>query len=187
MVRIVLFHSILGLRDAERAIADRFREAGHSVLLPDLYAGRTAGTYAAGFALRDEIGAETVDGRARDALGEASADAVLAGVSAGAARIGRLWRDRPGTRGALLLCGPADWAGLPRPDLPVAVHLARPDPFEDEAVLDAWAADARASSALAVHRYDGVGHFFLDPALPDYHAGAAELCLERCLAFLASA
>ncbi len=186
MVQIVLFHAILGLRDAERDIADRFRDDGHSVLLPDLYAGRTAGTYAAGFALRDEIGAQTVEGRARAALDDADADAVLAGISAGAYRVGTLWADRPDTRGAILIAGPADWSGLPRPDLPVAAHLARPDPFDDETVLEAWAGDPRASAALAIHRYDGVGHYFLDPALPDYHAGAAELCLERCLAFLAS-
>jgi hypothetical protein len=67
----------------------------------------------------------------------------------------------------------------------VSVHLARPDPFDDEAVIADWASGA-GGVALRLHRYDGAGHYFLDRTLPDYDAGAAELCLERARDFLKS-
>jgi ATP phosphoribosyltransferase regulatory subunit HisZ len=57
-------------------------------------------------------------------------------------------------------------------------HLA-PDPFDEERVFTDWASEA-GEVALELHRYDGVGHYFLDHSLPGYDAAAAALCLERC-------
>jgi dienelactone hydrolase len=37
MAQVVMFHSALGLRDAELTAAERLRAAGHDVLTPDLY------------------------------------------------------------------------------------------------------------------------------------------------------
>lgn len=184
MADVVLLHSILGLRPLERGLAATFAEDGHRVVLPDLYDGATTEDYDEGFRLNAAIGEAQLADRARAALADAPDGAVLAGVSYGAFLVGQVWSDRPRTPGALLFCGPAPWMTPRRPGLPVSAHIARPDPFDDEAFFAEWAEDAGAV-ALDLHRYDGVGHLFIDPSLPDYGAAAAELCLTRARAFLA--
>lgn len=182
MATIILFHSILGLRPVEREIAKIFEADGHEVILPDLFEGRTVEDYDAGFALKDEIGEETIRDRARSALDQAPKANVLAGVSFGAFLIGDLWQNHLETAGALLFSGVAPWS----PSLPpfsVSAHIARPDPFDDEDFFVEWAAKA-GEVDLALHRYDGAGHYFLDKSLPDYDAQAARLCMERARAFL---
>lgn len=169
-------------RPVERALAAAFEADGHHVALPDLYNGRTAEGYDAGFRLKDEVGEEAIQARARAALAQAPEDAVLAGASFGAFLLGELWGERPGMAGALLLAGFAPWMEPRRPGLPVQAHVACPDPFDEEEVFAEWAGEAK-GAALELYRYDGVGHYFLDPRLPGY-AAAADLCLERCRAFL---
>ena len=183
MATVLLFHSILGLRAAERETAARFERGGHRVILPDLFYGRTAEGYEEGFALRDRIGDGTILARAEAAVAAAPENAVLSGVSFGAFLVGHFWGDRPRAAGALLFAGVAPWMSPRRAGLPVAAHLARPDPFDDEAVFENWAQEA-GDVALALHRYDGVGHSFLDRSLPGYDETAAEACLKRCLIFL---
>ncbi|WP_375691992.1 dienelactone hydrolase family protein [Pseudooceanicola sp. LIPI14-2-Ac024] len=182
MAHIVLFHSVLGLRPVEHGLAAEWRRDGHTVTLPDLFGGRTAETYDAGFAILEDIGLETVTGRALDVAAGLPDRPVLAGVSLGAGMAARAWAARPDARGVLLLCGPAPW-----PDevtgTPVQMHAARPEPFDDEAVFDAWKA-ANPGADLQVHRYDGVGHYFLDPSLPDYGAAADAKCRAECRRFL---
>ena len=80
--------------------------------------------------------------------------------------------------GAVLFAGCAPWMSPRRAGLPVCVHIARPDPFDDEAFFEDWA-DGAGDIALDFHRYDGVGHYFLDTSLPDHDAAAADLCMTR--------
>jgi dienelactone hydrolase len=183
MPHIVLFHSILGLRPVERDLAERFAKLGFDVSTPDLFGGQTSEDYAEAFAMQSEIGDDQILKRAEAAVADAPEDAVLAGVSFGAFLVGRLWGDRGALPGALLLCGIAPWMVPRAAGLPVACHLARPDPFDEESVFTEWQVDARGVD-LELHRYDGVGHYFLDPSLPDYNREAAGLCMERSLAFL---
>src|SRR6516164_1516112 len=84
MADVVLFHSILGLRQAEQEIAAALEGDGHRVIVPDLYDGARTDDYDEGFRLHDKIGEDTLVERARAALAEASEEAVLAGVSFGA-------------------------------------------------------------------------------------------------------
>jgi dienelactone hydrolase len=185
MATIILFHSILGLRDAEAAIAGRFRAAGHEVVLPDLYGGRSTDSYDEGFALHDEIGDAALLARATEAAAALPADAVLAGISMGAGIAGDLWASRPQTRGVLFLHGPGPLAPAPRPGTPLAAHIAEPDPYDDEDFIAEWIGEAqRRPIALEVHRYPGAGHFFTDPTLPDHDPAAAALALSRAVDFL---
>ena len=79
MADVVLFHSILGLRQAEREIAAALEGDGHCVIVPDLYDGARTDDYDEGFRLHDKIGEDALVERARAALAEASEEAVLAG------------------------------------------------------------------------------------------------------------
>lgn len=183
MAHILLFHSILGLRPAEREIAAAFSADGHSVTLPDLYDGQTTEDYEEGFRLKEDIGDAAILERARDVLTEVPDDAILAGVSFGAFLVGQFWGERPRMPAALLFAGGAGWARGLRDGLPVQAHIARPDPFDEEEVFAEWAA-TNPGVALEMHRYDAVGHYFLDRSLPDFDANAAKLCLKRSREFL---
>ena len=185
MPHIVLFHSILGLRPIERDLAREWEGDGHRVTLLDLYEGRAAETYDEGFRLYEEIGPEVVSRRAALAVAGSPADAVLAGVSMGAGLVGESWGRRPRARGALLIAGAAPWADDLRPGFPVQAHIARPDPFDPEEVFAEWVAETPGAS-LQMLRYDGVGHYFLDPSLPDHDARAASVARAAMRAFLQS-
>ena len=186
MAHIVLFHSILGLRPIERDLAREWEAEGHAMTLPDLYEGRTAKDYEEGFALYRQVGRAAVEQRAQAALGRVPEEAVLAGVSMGAGLVGAAWgAARPRMAGALLIAGITDWPSVLRPGLPIQAHIARPDPFDSEEVFEDWAAQ-NPGAALDLRRYDSVGHYFLDPALPDFGASAAAEARAAMLAFLAA-
>lgn len=185
MAEILLFHSVLGLRDLERAAADRLRAAGHGVTLPDLYDAARTDAYDEGFAIRDRIGWEAILARAEAAGDVTPRGAVLAGFSMGAGVAAHLWAGRPETSGVLLLHGLVDMPPAARPGLPLQLHLAEPDPFEDEEFFDDWLGMAeRAGLAAEIYRYPGAGHLFTDPALPDHDAEATALLWQRATAFL---
>jgi dienelactone hydrolase len=185
MPHILLFHSILGLRPVERDLAREWEAAGHDVTLPDLYEGRATDDYDRGFTLFREIGPAEVSARAAAAVQAAPEDAVLAGVSMGAGLVGNSWGARPRSRGALLIAGAAPWSPDLRPGLPVQAHIARPDPFDDEDYFADWTR-SNPGVALDLRRYDGPGHYFLDPALPDHDETAARNARAAMLAFLAA-
>lgn len=187
MATVFLCHSVYGLRDLERAAAERLRAAGHDAVTPDLYGGRTAATVEAGFAQRDAIGWEVIVARAAQAAEDLPAETVLGGFSMGAAVAAALWPERPATAGLLLLHGLVALPDNARSGLPVQLHLAEPDPWEDEDFVTEWTGDAaRAGIALETFRYPGVGHLFADPTLPDYDAAAAAAMWGRVLGFLES-
>jgi dienelactone hydrolase len=52
MASVIVFHSVLGLRDIEHRISDHLLAAGHAVVLPDLYAGETTDDLTEGFAIQ---------------------------------------------------------------------------------------------------------------------------------------
>jgi dienelactone hydrolase len=185
-VTIVLFHSMYGLRPAVRDAADRMRAAGHEVVVPDLYEGRTADTPEAGLALRDEIGRDELLRRAVAAAAPYSdGGLVYAGFSLGGAVAQNLALGDGRARGLLLLHGTSDIAEGARTELPVQLHVAEPDPYETDDWLSAWYLLMRKAGAdVEVHRYRGAGHLFTDPDLPDYDAEAAERTWAVALDFL---
>jgi dienelactone hydrolase len=183
MTHIVLFHSVLGLRPVELRAADRLRAAGHDVLTPDLYGGRTASTLDEGFELKDRIGWATIEQRAHHAVRDLPAHTVLAGMSMGAGVVSTLLPHRPDTAGVLLLHG---LAVIPaRVGLPVQLHMADPDALAPPADVSAWlAATTRSGVDAQVFTYPGAGHFYTDASLPDHHQPAATLTWQRVLDFL---
>lgn len=69
MATVLLFHSVLGLRPVELEVAEEWRGAGHDVVTPDLFDGRTAETCDGGFAILKDIGRQTVTERVLNARG----------------------------------------------------------------------------------------------------------------------
>lgn len=186
MARVVLFHSMLGLRSMELGAADRLRAAGHEVVTPDLYGGRTASTLEEGFRLKDHrIGWDTIERRAFAAVRDLPGDTVLAGVSMGAGVVSTLLPHRADTSAVLLLHGLAAIPATARAGLPVRLHVAEADGFAPPAEVSSWCeAASRAGADARVFTYPHAGHFFTDSSLPDHHAPAAALLWRRVLDFL---
>ncbi|MEW1842864.1 dienelactone hydrolase family protein [Nonomuraea angiospora] len=188
MARILLLHSMYGLRPAVHQAADRFRTAGHTVHVPDLYDGRVVDTPEEGTAIKEEIGRDELLKRAVAAAAPLSADGlVYAGFSLGAAIAQNLALGDERSRGLLLMHGTSDMAdGVSADDLPVQLHVADPDTYEPADWLNAWYIRMRRARAeVEVFRYPGVGHLFTDPDLPDYNAQAAERAWAVALDFVA--
>jgi dienelactone hydrolase len=185
---VVLFHSALGLRPAVHDVADRLRAEGHIVHTPDSFDGEVFESIEDGTRRRDEIGIPELMRRAMVAVADLPPELVFAGFSMGTGAAESLAGTRPGARGAILMHGALDPAGIGLeawPLVPVQIHYAEGDPLVDPTGVRALETAARASgAAVEVHVYDRVGHLFEDPSLPAHDAAAADLMLERVLAFL---
>ena len=188
-MNIMLFHSVYGLRPAVRAAADRLREAGHQVHVPDLFEGQTVESVEEGRELKDKIGNEELLRRAILAASPYSdRGLVYAGFSLGGSIAQNLAMGDEKARGLLLVHGTSDIAeGASVDELPVQLHVADPDPFETHDWLNSWYLQMQRTGAdVEVYRYPGAGHLFTDPDLPDHDAAAAELTWKVALGFLAT-
>jgi dienelactone hydrolase len=186
---VVLFHSMWGLRSAERGAAERLRAQGYRVASPDLFDGRTApGEIGAGFALMEEIGWSTIVGRASDALSRVPDDAALMGFSMGVGVIGEVWPDRLDAAAVACLHAPLVVPVGVRPGTPVQLHYAAGDRFAPLEQVAAFRRSAEAAGAVAVVReYADAGHYFTDESHPDYVAVAASAAWTDVLGMLRSA
>jgi len=189
MVTIVLFHHIQGLTDGVVGLADRLRTAGHEVVTPDFFDGKTFESIDEGFAYRRSSGID-VDQLADEAVADLPADVVYAGISFGVMSAQRLAQTRPGARGALLLeaCVPVGDDGFgPWPDgVPAQIHGMDADEFfAGEGDVHAAEEIVAAVPGSELYLYPGNGHLFSDSTLPGYDAAATDLLVERALAFLA--
>lgn len=188
-MNIVIFHSVYGLRPAVLAAADRLREAGHQVHVPDLFEGQTVETVEEGRELKDKIGKEELLRRAILAAAPYSGRGlVYAGFSLGGSIAQNLALGDEKARGLLLLHGTSDIAeGASVDELPVQLHVADPDPFEPHDWLNSWYLQMqRAGADVEIYRYPGAGHLYTDPELPDYDEAAAEQTWRVALGFLST-
>ncbi|GAA1389455.1 dienelactone hydrolase family protein [Luteococcus peritonei] len=177
MTTMILFHHVLGLTPGVIGLADRIREAGHEVVTPDLFEGRTFDNLSEGLAHVGSIGDGALLQRAEQACSAQPDDVVYAGLSLGVVVAQHLLQKRPGAVGGVLLHSFIAPAQLPGrwPDCPVHVFATDHDPFfvddGDLAAAQAW----RTSHAnLEVHLYPGHGHLLLEPGLPDHDAHLAQ-------------
>jgi dienelactone hydrolase len=189
MAEILLFHHVQGLTPGVHVFADRLREAGHTVHVPDLFDGRRFDTIDAGIAHVQEAGFDKVISDGRRIAEELPAELVYAGFSLGVMPAQMLAQTRPGAVGALLLHAcvpPSEFGGDWPAGVPVQIHGMDGDPsFAGEGDLDAARALVAANPDDAeLFVYPGDGHLFADPSLPDYDEEAAELLTQRVLEFL---
>ncbi|WP_372736912.1 dienelactone hydrolase family protein [Nocardioides sp.] len=191
MATVLLFHHIQGLTPGMTAFADRLREAGHTVHMPDLFGGRTFDTIQEGAAFTQSAEAPDFDALADQAAEELPASIVYLGFSMGVMQAQRLAQTRPGAEGAVLCeaCVPisGEWAFGPWPEgVPVQIHGMDADEFFAlEGDVDAARELVASVSDGQVFTYPGDAHLFADSSLPQYDAAAADLMTERILGFLA--
>lgn len=193
MADLVLFHSVLGLRESVLETAESLRDAGHSVRTPDLYGGPTFDDYREASAFVEKLGGiRELMSRTAAAVDGIDQPLVYAGFSNGGASAEYLACTRPDARAAVLFYaalpltafGAQAWPG----SVPVQVHYAEKDRFRDQGHVDALESAVRAAGAhYEFHEYPVTGHLISDSGLPDeYDAAAARLLMSRTLEFLAA-
>lgn len=186
MAEVVLYHHVQGLTEGLQALADTFRQAGHTVHTPDLFGGRTFGSIEEGMAFARDAGFGALAERGVAAAHDVGPEVVYAGVSLGVMVAQQLAQTRPGACGALFMdsCLPVSEFGDAWPTgVPVQIHGKEDDPFFQED-LDAARALVASTDDAELFLYPGDEHLFADSSLASYDAGAAALLTERALAFL---
>ena len=191
MAAVLLFHHAQGLTPGLRAFADDLRAAGHAVIMPDLFGGRTFASIDDGLAYVGTIGFDTMLERGTRAADVLPAGLVYIGFSLGVLPAQKLAQTRPGARGALLFhaCLPlsGDWTFGPWPaGVPVQIHGMDNDPiFVGEGDIEAAREIVAQAEDAELFLYPGDQHYFADRSLPSYDAEAAGLLTQRVLEFLA--
>ena len=188
MAGIALFHSALGVRPGITDAAERLRADGHEVLVVDQYDGRVFDDQAEAGRYVEQLGFPELMRRAVEAV-EGLADGFLvAGFSNGAGMAEHVATQRR-CGGALLMSGALPLALIGGPawpsGTPVQLHLATDDPLRDQAWVDAFVVDVRASGApVEVVEHPVAGHLFTDASRADeYDAAATEALWARALPF----
>ena len=190
MTTVVLFPSVLGLRQGELDAAARLRADGHEVLVPDLHEGRRFDAYDPAMAWAEELGVEPLFQRGLAAVADLPDGFVVGGFSLGSTVAVAVATQRA-VAGVLQLSGlnPVEWFG-PAAAWPAGVdsqaHQKLDDPFrEDEVTEAAVRAVEAAGGTLELFDYPGGGHLFTDPTLPEeYDPVATELLWSRVLPFV---
>jgi dienelactone hydrolase len=188
MAEVILFHHAHGLTRGVRDFAERLRQAGHTVHVPDLYEGHVFDTLEEGIAYAKEIGFGVIEERGQRAAEGLPNELVYAGFSLGVMSAQMLAQTRPDAKGALLFsaCFPtSEFGGAWPHGVPVQIHGMNGDPlFAEEGDLDAARALVAATSDAELFLYPGKEHLFADDSLPSYDQPAAALLIERVLRFL---
>lgn len=184
MTHVILFHHAQGLTDGVEEFAQRLRDAGHDVVVPDLYDGRIFDTLDEGVANAEAIGFETIIQRGEQAADALPANTVYAGFSLGTLPAQKLAQTRAGALGALLFHGgiPAATFGSEWPESTLLqMHVTEGDEWVELDEVEQLAGDA-AHAELFI--YPGSAHLVADPSLDEYDDELAELILERSILFL---
>jgi dienelactone hydrolase len=188
MADVVLFHHIQGLTSGVLELAERWRAAGHTVHVPDLFDGRTFDSIEAGVGYAREIGWDEIMARGERAAQSLPSELVYGGFSLGVVPAQQLAQTRPGAKGALFFysCLPAPEFGEWPAGLPAQIHGADADPiFMEEGDVDAARELVASADDVELFLYPGDQHYFADSSLPSYDAAASELLMQRVLEFLA--
>ena len=189
MADVLLFHHAQGLTEGVVALADRIREAGHTVHTPDLYDGHTFTTLDEGLGYAREVGFGDVQERGIRAADQLPSELVYVGLSLGVMAAQQLAQTRPGARGAVLVescVPPSEFGGSWPAGVPVQVHGMDADPiFAGEGDLDAARALVAEVDDAELFVYPGDRHLFEDASLASYDADATALLTQRVLDLLA--
>lgn len=192
MTTTVMFHSVLGIRPGLLAAADRLREAGHEVTVPDLFEGRVFDDYDEAIAFQQTVGHPAVLARAMSAVDGVPDGFVSMGFSMGCAPAVYAATQRR-VSGVLMVAGaiPASAfeLGLSWPaGVPAQIHQTLDDPWrEPEMLAETIREITDAGAEPEVFDCDGKGHLFMDPSLPaEYDEQAAALFWTRALGFIES-
>ncbi|MCL6463049.1 MAG: dienelactone hydrolase family protein [Acidobacterium ailaaui] len=188
MAEVLLFHHAHGRTAGVLRFAERLRQAGHTVHVPDLYEGRIFEEMKGGLHYAMKIGIQAIVERGVRAADMLPENLVYAGFSLGVLPAQKLAQTRRGAAGALFFhgCAPVSQFGPYWPlHVPVQIHAYDTDKvFMDGGDLFAARKLVANANAAELFLYPGKGHIFTDSSLPSYDEAATTLVLKRVLQFL---
>ncbi|MEV6008803.1 dienelactone hydrolase family protein [Streptomyces sp. NPDC051976] len=188
MAEVLVFHHGHGLTAGVREFAERLREAGHTVHVPDLFEGQVFDSLEEGIGYAEKIGFGTFVARGTAAAEKLPAELVYLGFSLGVLPAQKLAQTRPGAKAAVLIeaCVPvSEFGGAWPQGVPVQIHGMDADPFfAAEGDVDAARALVETAQDAELFLYPGDRHLFTDSSLPSYEEQAATRTTSRVLGFL---
>jgi carboxymethylenebutenolidase len=188
---VVVFHPWWGLNDDVVAYADRLAGEGFAVVAPDMFGGQVATTIEDAERLAQGADEAAIDSIALVALDHLAArlgpDGKLAALGFSFGAPWAMWSptQRRGVVATVVYYGTTGGSVLTDASVPVLGHFAENDPYEtDEWVAEFEGTLKSAGRDVAIHRYPGTRHWFAEPSRDAYRPEAADLALERTVAFL---
>lgn len=185
MIDVVCFHHALGVTPGVEALAQRLRDAGHRVEVPDLFDGATFATIDEGVAHAEELGVEVIAERGADLVAGRGARCAVLGLSLGVLPAQRAAQTVAGVRAAILCHAavPPSVFGDGWPTgVAVQVHLGERDPFAQEDLPAARELVEVAGGEL--HLYPTGAHLVTDASRPDHDPAIADRIVDRALRLL---
>ncbi|HET7904247.1 MAG TPA: dienelactone hydrolase family protein [Candidatus Eisenbacteria bacterium] len=190
---VLVLHAWWGLNETMKSFCGRLAAKGFVAFAPDFYDGRIADTVEGARKLAgglDEAKANAVIAGGVDFLSD-RADKTGDGLGVVAFSLG-VWfalglsvEDPDRVRRVVVFYGTRD-GDYGRSKASYLCHFAETDDFEPASSVRSMEDSIRAAGRpVAVHTYEGTGHWFLEPDRPDaYNEPAAKLAWERTAAFL---
>jgi dienelactone hydrolase len=186
VAHVVLFHHAIGLTRGVAAFADKIRQEGHVVTVPDLFEGRTFDSLEDGVRHAESIGFDVIADRGGAAVAGLEPGIVTAGFSLGVLPAQKIAQTRPGVLGAILYSGavpPGMFGGDWPADVGLQMHLGEQDPWCEEDLPVAQEL-ARTVEGAELYLYETSSHLVCDESLPGHDVAIERRIIGRSLAFL---
>lgn len=187
MAQLLLLHHALGVTSALRRLADRFEDAGHDVVVPDLFESRVFASVEEGMEHVESVGIETLAGLGEDAASDMQPGFVVCGISLGAIAAMRAGVSNDAVAAVVVAsaCIPEEYIGGPWPrTLPLRVVASREDAmFRDEGDLEAATEYTHSAQQAKLKLMPGREHLFVEADDPESTA-ATEWLVETVMRFL---
>lgn len=188
---VLVLHAWWGLKPFFKQFCDRLAKEGFTVLAPDLYQGRIAGTIDEAKALLEKRDLELMQDTviaAKDHLREMVKSKIgLVGFSMGGGWALEIASTTPAQIGAMAIYygnGEADYGKI---TAKVMGHFSDNDEWEPNEYVDmTFEALKKAGVDATRHTYPGVAHWFVEEDRPEYDPAAAQLAWDRTVEFLNS-
>ena len=189
MSNVVIFHSVLGIREGITDAAKALKKAGHTIYVADLYNGKSFESMDEALAFFEELGIPEIMSRSIEYTKEFPADSFYLGFSNGGASALLLAGTKPGAKGCVLFHAalPVAELGINKwpEDVPVEVHYAKDDPWkEGESVVELGKNIKETGAYYRYYEYELTGHIFIDPGLPEYNKETTKLIYQRTIDFI---
>ena len=185
---VLLLHAWWGLKPFFKQVCDRIAEQGFTVLAPDYYQGRIAGTVDEAKALMENNNEELMGDvikAAHDHLAAQTGRPIgMIGFSMGAGWSLAVASKEPDVAAVVLFYG-ANIVDFKNLKANVLGHFSDVDEWEPFEWVEKMQAEMKSAGVdFTLHIYPGVAHWFVEEDRPEYDATAAKLAWERTFAFL---
>jgi len=186
---VLLLHAWWGLKPFFKQLSDQLAEEGFTVLAPDYYQGRVAGTIDEAKAMRGDRNSGLMNDTVKSAAdylklqNPGKAIATL-GFSMGAAYALDVAANEADIAAAVMFYGVGE-ADYSQVKSKILGHFSDADEWEPLEGVRAMEAEMKAAGVdVTLYVYPKVAHWFVEKDRPEYDAAAADLAWKRTFEFL---